>query len=98
MHVIQVIGRFGPYQRVVKGHIYSSRKRREANGPGWSPDDWKAILTKYGNKCLCCGGTERLLADHVIPLKRGGKHSLDNIQPLCWSCNTAKGLLLTDYR
>ena len=30
-------------------------------------------------------------ADHDIPRKRGGKHSLDNLVTACWGCNRAKG-------
>lgn len=32
-----------------------------------------------------------LTMDHVIPLSRGGDHSIDNIVPSCFSCNASKG-------
>jgi 5-methylcytosine-specific restriction endonuclease McrA len=28
--------------------------------------------------------------DHVIPIARGGEHSLENIRVVCWSCNSRK--------
>jgi len=29
--------------------------------------------------------------DHVVPLIRGGRHSVGNIIPACRSCNSSKG-------
>lgn len=39
--------------------------------------------------CVCCGGPFEHL-DHNVPLIRGGSHTLDNLVPLCESCNTSK--------
>ncbi len=43
-------------------------------------------------KCVCCGSTENIESDHVIP-KAGGGHqdSPRNRQPLCRTCNRSKG-------
>lgn len=52
----------------------------------------------YGNVCVCCGAKGRLTVDHVIPLCLGGSNTIDNIQPLCRSCNPSKGIKIIDYR
>jgi 5-methylcytosine-specific restriction endonuclease McrA len=41
--------------------------------------------------CQMCGTEERLSVDHIVPRTLGGSDSLDNLQVLCSSCNSAKG-------
>jgi len=61
--------------------------------------EWIGLCDGYGNKCLCCKQENLdLTIDHVIPVSRGGRDSIDNIQPLCRSCNSAKGSKIIDYR
>lgn len=60
--------------------------------------EWIALRAWFGNRCACCGATRRLEADHVIPLSRGGSDEIENIQPLCRSCNSSKATDTTDYR
>lgn len=65
--------------------------------------EWLTLLARYGNRCICCGKpqsecAESLAADHVIPLSQGGSGGIDNIQPLCNSCNGRKGRKNIDYR
>lgn len=57
-----------------------------------------AVFNKYGKVCLCCGSTENLTIDHVIPVKKGGKNDISNYQPLCKGCNSRKSTQNTDYR
>lgn len=40
--------------------------------------------------CLACGATDRTTVDHLIPLVRGGRHSIGNLIPLCLQCNSSK--------
>src|SRR5689334_14408610 len=40
--------------------------------------------------CTQCGTTDHLTADHIVPLSRGGRTELHNLQVLCLSCNSRK--------
>jgi len=42
-------------------------------------------------ECVFCGSREELQIDHLIPRKRGGSDSADNIVWSCRSCNSSRG-------
>lgn len=48
--------------------------------------DWMMTANKT---CPYCGQDAGSI-DHVIPLARGGKHELDNLEMICLTCNKAK--------
>lgn len=50
----------------------------------------KEIKRLYNSKCIYCGSQKNITLDHIIPLTRGGTHSIGNLQPLCKSCNSSK--------
>ncbi|MDD4239565.1 MAG: helicase-related protein [Desulfotomaculaceae bacterium] len=60
------------------------------------------VLTRDGEKCLCCGRKKgkgiRLEIDHIIPTYMGGKTNLDNLQTLCSFCNKNKGINEINFR
>jgi hypothetical protein len=45
----------------------------------------------YPQACCYCGTNEQLSIDHLIPTKRGGADSADNLVWACRPCNSAKG-------
>lgn len=49
------------------------------------------VIELYGDKCVRCGSGENIAMDHVIPITKNGKDHIDNLQPLCGSCNSKKG-------
>lgn len=61
--------------------------------------EWLELCEKYGSKCLRCGRSDvRLTVDHIVPISKGGANTLDNVQPLCQSCNSRKRDKVIDYR
>lgn len=78
---------------------FARRRTRIAKGGGsFSAEQWISLCNFYGNRCACCRKKKRLEADHVVPVSKGGSSNIDNIQPLCRSCNSSKGTKTTDYR
>lgn len=73
------------------------RRTRLLDRGNFTKEEWLALCEKYDFKCINCGAAEQH-ADHVIPLSKGGMNTIDNIQPLCRSCNSRKGTKATDYR
>jgi 5-methylcytosine-specific restriction endonuclease McrA len=61
--------------------------------------EWAGLLAACGDKCVKCGGVDGgIHKDHIEPVYRGGSDAIENLQPLCRTCNTAKGPDSTDYR
>lgn len=74
-----------------------NRRAYELNAEGsFTPKEWEAKKLEHGNVCANCGTSGKLTVDHIIPLSRGGSNWIDNIQPLCLSCNCMKHDLLMD--
>lgn len=67
-------------------------RKREAEGTH-SFAEWENLKAQYNWTCPCCKKQEPdivLTADHIIPLTKGGSNNIENIQPLCRSCNSKK--------
>ena len=51
-----------------------------------------AIYNRDGYRCRICGKKKPdLEIDHIYPISKGGKSTMDNLQTLCHSCNVKKG-------
>lgn len=48
------------------------------------------VLQRDNFKCKCCGSTNFLEVDHIIPVMDGGTNDLNNLQTLCKECNMGK--------
>lgn len=88
------------------GYVNTKRlaKVREArileNGGSHTLVDWEQLKMKYGYMCLCCKKTEPeivLQRDHIVPVSKGGTSNIENIQPLCQSCNSRKKTKILNF-
>ncbi len=62
--------------------------------------EWETLKCQYNWTCPSCHKCEpdiKLTLDHIIPLSKGGSNNIENIQPLCKSCNCKKSAKSTKY-
>jgi 5-methylcytosine-specific restriction endonuclease McrA len=55
-----------------------------------SKRDWRRLCLRYGGRCAYCNEVAPLTMDHVVPISRGGVHSIGNLVPACANCNSTK--------
>ena len=73
-----------------KANAAQERRRARKEGNGVYLVTGKEMARLYASPCAECGSTENIEADHVVPISRGGQHSIGNLQALCRSCNSSK--------
>ena len=66
------------------------KRRSDKIGNGVFKVSRKETLNIINSPCVACGSISKITMDHVVPLSRGGRHSIGNLQPLCFSCNASK--------
>ena len=73
-------------------HRYMARKYK-AEGR-YTAEEFRRLIALNDGKCVYCGvvptGRQRLEADHILPLSRGGSNAIENIVPACHACNVRK--------
>ena len=84
--------------RRLKARLGDAARRASYRAGSVTNDEWLTLCGGCGNRCLSCGTTGPLTPDHVVPLSRGGIHSITNLQPLCLACNMRKHTKTIDYR
>lgn len=96
--------------RSIKRKVHSRRKdkafeewqrrraRKSEAGGFFTKSEWIALLKGSGGKCISCGSSENMEADHVVPIAKGGNGFIHNIQPLCRKCNRKKFTKILDFR
>lgn len=76
----------GAYRTYVRSPDRTVRDQHE-----FSNTEREAIQKRDGYRCQMpgCAGTERLEANHILPIKFGGSHDLANGITLCHSCHAS---------
>lgn len=77
--------------------VRAIRRRRRALVSGapindFTATEWLVLQVCFGHRCAYCDAHKRgeLTQDHIVPLSKGGAHTLSNIVPACKSCNSKK--------
>ena len=79
---------FLPYLKFkIFGDNKKDRRRRRA-----TTEEMAEVFRRFGHKCIECGNEHNLTVDHKIPLAKGGTWDIDNLQLMCQSCNSSKGI------
>lgn len=85
-----------------KGQRDSSKRnalKRNADTRSVTERDLHRLLVRQRGCCAYCDAPEPTTLDHVVPLARGGRHSIGNLVWACAPCNKSKGArLAVEYR
>jgi len=85
-----------------KNYYNRLRVCRQKNVEGsFTLAEWEALKMKFRYMCLCCKKCEpeiTLSVDHIVPISKGGSNFIENIQPLCRSCNSRKSVKVINYK
>ena len=55
-----------------------------------TPAQWTVLQQVWAGCAYCGAATRTLQRDCLLPISRGGRHTLDNVVPACASCNASK--------
>lgn len=70
--------------------IKEGRRRARLKGAGVFTILPRELDRLLSSPCVACGSSNDIHVDHVIPIARGGRHSIGNLQALCAPCNYKK--------
>jgi hypothetical protein len=80
--------KYHPRHYMIRSRLYAGLSTGAMKiGPLADDERLKMILPQA---CCYCGDRELLTVDHLIPTKRGGANTGDNLVWACRSCNSSK--------
>lgn len=59
---------------------------------------FEVLVLLYGKRCAVCGACYDLTIDHILPISRGGRTTINNLQLLCKRHNEEKDAEIMDFR
>lgn len=80
---------FGGKQYKISCEVFTSGKKNGVSRKKIPTEIREKVLSS--GKCVYCDSTENLQVDHIKPVSKGGKDNIENLQPLCKTCNVKKG-------
>ena len=93
-------GQYRRFEKEIPNYHYEDNGRRNRrkvrllqNGGFHSKNEWETLKAQYNWTCPSCKKGEpeiTLTKDHIIAVLNGGSDNIENIQPLCRSCNSRK--------
>jgi 5-methylcytosine-specific restriction endonuclease McrA len=84
-------------------NVFAHRRRARllSAGGSFTTQEWLTMLSRHPVCPRCNRRWEDIplpprrknavTRDHVLAISKGGRNSIENIQPLCYSCNSKKG-------
>jgi 5-methylcytosine-specific restriction endonuclease McrA len=84
-------------------HVFAQRRRARMKGSdgSYTTKEWNELVAQF-ERCPMCqrlwqdipllpGRASVITADHIVAISKGGSNYIENIRPLCYSCNSKKG-------
>jgi 5-methylcytosine-specific restriction endonuclease McrA len=59
---------------------------------------YEVLVLLQGRYCQACGSRWDLTIDHILPISKGGRTTIPNLQILCRRCNRLKNDAIIDCR
>lgn len=96
---IKSAARFRKWRANNRAYFVETNRRRRAQKyqtpilERISSQQWEALKQRYNYQCAWCEqvfDAALITQDHIIPLSKGGAHTLQNIVPSCRPCNSHK--------
>ena len=85
--------RIGPRALLKRPYTVAKIRRNKTQAYG-DRNTWYNLCLETkrrdGFKCRCCGATEFLQVDHIIPVSKGGRSTLANLWTICDVCHTKR--------
>lgn len=84
------------YSATEKGKLTNRTKRARRKAlkqnllSDYTPKQWEQCKKVFNGECAYCGKYNELTQDHFLPITKGGEYTINNILPVCRSCNSSK--------
>ena len=82
-------------------YSHNRRVKLASNEGSYTIKEWNDLKKKYNYTCPSCKKSEpeiTLTVDHIKAVSNQGSNYIENIQPLCLSCNISKGVKTIKFR